>query len=82
MPKGGLGGGLGSLFADNAADVQMRKTLRISEIEPDHSQPRKLFDERHIATLAESIREHGMIQPILVRPLARGGYQIVAGERR
>jgi len=82
MAKGGLGGGLGALFADNAADVQMKKTLRVSELEPNRSQPRKKFDAAAISSLAESIREHGMLQPILVRPLPLGNYQIVAGERR
>lgn len=82
MIKGGLGGGLDSLFEDNTAEVQVKKTLRISEIEPNRSQPRKHFDETAIQTLADSIREHGVLQPLLVRPLASGGYQIVAGERR
>ena len=57
-------------------------TLRISEIEPNRSQPRKEFDESALADLADSIREHGVIQPLLVRPLPTGGYQLVAGERR
>ncbi len=82
MIKGGLGGGLDSLFEDNTAEVQVKKTLRISELEPNRSQPRKHFDETAIQTLADSIREHGVLQPLLVRPLASGGYQIVAGERR
>lgn len=82
MIKGGLGGGLDSLFEDNTAEVQVKKTLRISELEPNRSQPRKHFDEAAIQTLADSIREHGVLQPLLVRPLASGGYQIVAGERR
>jgi len=78
----GLGTGLDSLFMDNAADIQVKKTLRVSEIEPNRDQPRKYFSEDAINALAESIREHGMIQPILVRPLSTGSYQIVAGERR
>ena len=82
MIKGGLGGGLDSLFEDNTAEVQVKKTLRISELEPNRSQPRKHFDETAIQALADSIREHGVLQPLLVRPLASGGYQIVAGERR
>lgn len=82
MAKGGLGGGLGSLFEDNAAEIQMKKTLRLSEIEPNRKQPRKNFDEAAIAALADSIQEHGILQPLLVRPLPLGGYQIVAGERR
>lgn len=82
MAIGGLGAGLESLFSDNTNEVQVKKTLRISEIEPNREQPRKRFNEDAIETLAESIREHGMLQPILVRPLPSGGYQIVAGERR
>ena len=82
MVRGGLGGGLDSLFADNASEVQVKKQLRLSEIEPNRSQPRKTFDETAITALAQSIQEHGVLQPILVRPLPMGGYQIVAGERR
>lgn len=82
MARGGLGGGLGSLFEDNAAKVPTKRTLRISEIEPDRKQPRKYFDSTAISELANSIRVHGILQPILVRPLPGGGYQIVAGERR
>ncbi len=82
MSKGGLGSGLGSLFLENTSDVQVKKVLRISEIEPNRDQPRKKFSDEAITALAESIREHGMIQPILVRPISNGGYQIVAGERR
>lgn len=82
MGIGGLGAGLDSLFSDNTNEVQVKKTLRTSEIEPNREQPRKNFSEEAIASLAESIREHGMLQPILVRPLSVGGYQIVAGERR
>jgi ParB family chromosome partitioning protein len=80
---GGLGKGLDAIFIDNEAeDSNATVTLRISEIEPNHNQPRHEFDEKALAELAESIREHGLIQPILVRPLISGGYQIVAGERR
>jgi transcriptional regulator len=82
MAIGGLGNGLDSLFNDNISDVQVKKTLRTSEIEPNRDQPRKNFSDETIATLADSIREHGMLQPILVRPIESGGYQIVAGERR
>lgn len=82
MAIGGLGAGLDSLFSDNTSEIQVKKTLRISEIEPNRDQPRKVFSEEAITSLAESIREHGMLQPILVRPLSVGGYQIVAGERR
>ena len=82
MAKGGLGAGLDSLFNDNSNEVQVKKTLRISEIEPNRDQPRKVFSDEAITALADSIREHGMLQPILVRPISTGGYQIVAGERR
>lgn len=82
MAIGGLGNGLDSLFNDNISDVQVKKTLRTSEIEPNRDQPRKNFSDETISTLADSIREHGMLQPILVRPIESGGYQIVAGERR
>lgn len=76
-----LGSGLDFLFSDNKSDVQVKKTLRTSEIEPNRDQPRKVFSDEAIQALADSIREHGMLQPILVRPIG-GGYQIVAGERR
>ncbi|MBR3629082.1 MAG: ParB/RepB/Spo0J family partition protein [Oscillospiraceae bacterium] len=82
MAIGGLGGGLDSLFEDSASEVQVKKTLRISEIEPNRNQPRKNFDEAAISALADSIREHGVLQPLVVRPMPMGGYQIVAGERR
>ena len=82
MAKGGLGIGLDTLFLDNTNDVQVKKTLRTTEIEPNRNQPRKNFSEEAISALADSIREHGMLQPILVRPINSGGYQIVAGERR
>ena len=79
--KGGLGKGLDALFMDNTTESGP-VTLRISEIEPNRDQPRKEFDESALADLADSIREHGVIQPLLVRPMPTGGYQLVAGERR
>ncbi len=82
MAKGGLGAGLDTLFSDNTNEIQVKKTLRTAEIEPNREQPRKNFSDEAITSLADSIREHGMLQPILVRPLISGGYQIVAGERR
>ncbi len=82
MAKGGLGSGMDLLFEDNVSQVQVKKTLRLSELEPNRAQPRKNFDETAISALADSIQEHGILQPILVRPLSFGGYQIVAGERR
>ena len=82
MAIGGLGTGLDSLFSDNASEIRIKKTLRLSEIEPNREQPRKNFSDETIAALADSIKEHGVLQPILVRPMPNGSYQIVAGERR
>ncbi|MCI9409623.1 MAG: ParB/RepB/Spo0J family partition protein [Oscillospiraceae bacterium] len=81
MAKKSLGMGLDALFGDNGAEGGDTHTLRISEIEPNRKQPRQDFDEAAIAELADSIRQHGLIQPIVVRPMEEG-YQIVAGERR
>jgi len=83
--KSGLGKGLDALFLDNGAEETEQNgslTVRISEIEPNRDQPRRNFDENSLAELADSIREHGIIQPLLVRKLETGGYQLVAGERR
>ena len=85
MAKGGLGlgSGLGSLFEQNAADPASGvQTVRITEIEQNRSQPRKRFDDEALTELAESIQAHGMLQPIVVRPIGERRYQIVAGERR
>ena len=81
MAKGGLGSGLDFLFDDNTADVQVKKSVRLTEIEPNRGQPRKNFSEESIAALADSIQQYGILQPILVRPVG-SSYQIVAGERR
>ncbi len=81
--KGGLGRGLDAIFIQNETeDGGSTITLKISEIEPNHNQPRREFDEEALNSLAESIKTHGLISPILVKPLLGGGYQIVAGERR
>lgn len=83
--KGGLGRGLDALFADNSieeiASTSVVK-LKIMDIEPNRDQPRKIFDEDALAELADSIAKHGVIQPLLVRPMPDGSYQLVAGERR
>lgn len=80
---GGLGKGLNAIFIENDAENESGSvTLKISEIEPNRTQPRKEFDEQALSELAESISQHGLLQPLLVRPLTLGGYQIVAGERR
>ena len=80
---GGLGKGLSAIFIENdTEDKNEVVTLKISQVEPNRKQPRKSFDDDALAELAESIRQHGVLQPILVRPQIFGGYQIVAGERR
>ena len=78
----GLGKGLDAIFAENTVETGGAVTIRLSEIEPNRNQPRKEFVEAALSELADSIAEHGLLQPILVRPLPDGGYQIVAGERR
>lgn len=82
--KSGLGKGLDSLFYDNSIESTSTDTnmLKIMEIEPNRDQPRKDFDENALSELADSISQHGILQPIVVRPLSNGAYQIVAGERR
>lgn len=79
--KGGLGKGVDALFFDNAVE-ENAVTLSVDEIEPNREQPRKTFDAAALAELSDSIREHGVIQPLLVRPMADGSYRLVAGERR
>ena len=80
----GLGRGLGALLGDEALKPEAAGSLYlpISQVESCSSQPRKLFDEEALAELADSIREHGVIQPLTVRKLSSGYYQIIAGERR
>ena len=80
----GLGRGLGALLGDDVmnADAQTITTLPIAEVESNSAQPRKYFDDAALAELAESIRLHGIIQPLTVRKLSSGYYQIIAGERR
>lgn len=79
---GGLGQGLDALFYANAGGDTNETEVRLAEIEPNREQPRKVFAEESLQELAESIRAHGLLQPLLVRPLDNGRYQIVAGERR
>lgn len=79
----GLGKGLGALMQENSIDDGIKtNTLPINEIIPNREQPRKTFDEAALAELAQSVEQHGILQPLLVRPLPSGGYQLVAGERR
>ena len=79
--KAGLGMGLDALFGDNTGESAGVQTIRLSDIEPNRKQPRQTFDDAAIAELADSIRQHGLIQPIVVRYTGTN-YQIVAGERR
>ena len=79
-----LGRGLDALLGDSTLHAQEggSVTLPISQVEPGLNQPRKHFDEEALAELAESIRQHGVLQPLTVRRLSSGYYQIIAGERR
>lgn len=77
-----LGMGMEALFTENDSEEKPHKTLRLTEIYPNKEQPRTDFDDEALSTLAESIKQHGVLQPLLVRPMESGGYQIVAGERR
>lgn len=92
MPKKGLGKGLGSLFNETDIEEVTSETgkandggitnIKMSLIEPNKKQPRRHFDEEKIAALSDSIKEHGLIQPIIITPSENGLYKIVAGERR
>lgn len=79
--KKGLGKGLGALITSAETDESGVRELRINEVEPNTEQPRKTFNDEKLAGLAESIKQHGVVQPLIVR---RDGntYKIVAGERR
>ena len=81
----GLGRGLGALFEDPmevSGSDSPYQLLPLQKVEPNRSQPRQDFDEEELAALAESISVHGIIQPLTVRELPTGYYQIIAGERR
>ena len=81
----GLGKGLGALLGDFAEEPQEKsayQSLPIYKVEPNPDQPRKDFDPEELENLAESIRVHGLIQPLTVREMPTGYYQIIAGERR
>ena len=83
--KGGLGRGINSLLSDNSLEENMSSQaikLNILDIEPNKEQARKQFDEAALSELADSIAQHGVLQPLLVRPIFGGGYQLIAGERR
>ncbi len=87
MAKKSLGKGLGALFntdevIDSVLEGQPIIELKLTEVEPNKKQPRRMFDEEKLETLAESIKEYGVLQPIVVKKLDTGFYQIIAGERR
>lgn len=83
--KKGLGTGLDVLFGDSSREEEKPQgvlELPIAKVEPRDNQPRTVFDEEALSELAESIREYGVIQPVTVRKLDSGYYQLIAGERR
>ena len=81
--KRGLGKGLDALFSDSSPIVgDLFSEVMLAEIEPDREQPRSDFDEESLSELADSIRENGIIQPVILRALPGGGYRIISGERR
>lgn len=82
--KGGLGRGWDALIYDNSVESSAGQavTLPINDIEPNRKQPRKEFEPKALAELSDSIKEHGVLQPLLVRPMTDGSYRLVAGERR
>lgn len=84
MAKKRIKSDFSSIFDDNSLmdENESLSQLRLTEIEPNKNQPRKNFDKEALEQLASSIRENGVLQPLLVRPLATGNYQIIAGERR
>lgn len=80
--KGGLGKNMDMIFAENTIESEGSVTVKLSEIEPNREQPRKEFDSEALSELADSIAQHGVLQPLLLRPMVSGSYRIVAGERR
>lgn len=87
MAKKGLGRGLDALLSEPAAPIREEvsskpQTMRIADLEPNMEQPRKHFDQEQLEALADSIKEHGLIQPIIIQKAENGFYRIIAGERR
>ena len=82
VKKKGLGRGLDALMDDNSVESASAINVKLIDIEPNRDQPRKVFDEDAHNELADSIAQHGVLQPLLVRPMLDGSYQLVAGERR
>src|SRR5215472_6911416 len=77
-----LGRGLNALLGTSDSDTEQLREIDIDRILPNAHQPRKSFDDEALNELANSIREHGVVQPIIVRPLDDGFFQLIAGERR
>ena len=82
MAQKGLGRGLGALLGDSAEETNDFEYVAISHVEPRLDQPRSSFSEPELQELADSIAEHGILQPLTVRSMGDGYYQIIAGERR
>lgn len=85
MAKKGLGRGIESLFTENSLEEinsSSTEKVKLVDIVPNKDQPRKKFNDESLSELADSISQHGILQPLLVRPLSGGTYQLVAGERR
>ena len=86
VKKSGLGRGIDAIFTDNSVEELSATSgavkVKLIDIEPNRDQPRKQFDEDALNDLANSIAQHGVLQPLLVRPVSDGTYQLVAGERR
>lgn len=82
MSSKGLGRGLSALFGEIQDDAESGVMIRLSNIEPNPNQPRKNFEQQALHELADSIRENGLIQPLVVRPIEDGRYMLIAGERR
>ena len=86
--KKGLGRGLDALFQDNESEIAQAAAggapaeVAVADIEPNRGQPRHVFDEEKLRELADSIREHGVVSPLIVSELDGGRYRIIAGERR
>lgn len=78
----GLGKGLDALFAENTVDENGYELVNIDDISPNREQPRRAFDEESLAELADSIKQRGILQPLIIQPTALDGYVIIAGERR
>ncbi len=82
MVERGIGRGLAAILPASGADDESLQRIPLDQISPNPSQPRQSFDEQELGELAGSLREHGILQPVLVRPLPGGRYELIAGERR